>query len=429
MYDIFGSYVREPPRRLTFAVLYFSEGAPIGYIWWALPTKLRAAGIPVERISQLTAILILPWAFKFLWAPLVDAFPLPRIGVRGWIVFAQTCMGITLIPLMFFDPGQNLGLFSAILLAHAFAAATQDAAVDAYAIASVPTKERGSINAWMQVGMLAGRSVFGGITLYVERWIGSAPVVAALLICIWSTMLFVLFVGQSSKSPVPFNKEHCIQSLTHTLQKALKRKATWLGIVFAAFGGSSYEALGSVAGPMLIDGGVSQENSGLFFAVPAVVCMGVGALAGGRIGDRFGRTASVIGFMFAIAAITIATALVFAFASSHYFLFISLAVLYIFVGAFIASSYALFMDVTDSRLGATQFSAFMGATNLCEAWSAWAVGSLIMRLGYPMALCLMTVPTLLTTVFVRHLTGQDQSNGQHSCPESFRMRGNRNSHK
>jgi hypothetical protein len=35
-------------RRVLFALLYFSEGAPIGYIWWHLPTRLRAADLPIE---------------------------------------------------------------------------------------------------------------------------------------------------------------------------------------------------------------------------------------------------------------------------------------------------------------------------------------------------------------------------------------------
>ncbi len=55
-------------RKVLFAALYLSEGAPIGFIWWALPTRLRMAGVTVEQITLLTAVLVLPWAFKFLWA-------------------------------------------------------------------------------------------------------------------------------------------------------------------------------------------------------------------------------------------------------------------------------------------------------------------------------------------------------------------------
>jgi predicted MFS family arabinose efflux permease len=52
------------------------------------------------------------------------------------------------------------------------------------------------------------------------------------------------------------------------------------------------------------------------------------------------------------------------------------------IGWFTAASYALFMDWTDPRLGATQFSAFMGATNLCESWTAAVAGRMIPRYGY-----------------------------------------------
>jgi hypothetical protein len=44
----------------------------------------------------------------------------------------------------------------------------------------------------------------------------------------------------------------------------------------------------------------------------------------------------------------------------------------VFIGLFTAASYALFMDLTDPKLGGTQFSAFMAATNGCESWSGWA---------------------------------------------------------
>jgi MFS family permease len=57
---------------MLFAALYFSEGAPIGFIWWALPAQLRLQHVPIEQITLLTSTLVLPWTLKFLWAPLVD---------------------------------------------------------------------------------------------------------------------------------------------------------------------------------------------------------------------------------------------------------------------------------------------------------------------------------------------------------------------
>ena len=36
--------------------MYLSEGAPIGYVWWAMPTRLRAGGMPVESVGALIGL-------------------------------------------------------------------------------------------------------------------------------------------------------------------------------------------------------------------------------------------------------------------------------------------------------------------------------------------------------------------------------------
>lgn len=75
-------------HEVLFAALYFSEGAPVGFIWWALPTLLHEEGVAVEKSTALTALLVLPWMFKFLWAPIVDTWQTPRWTLRHWIVAA-----------------------------------------------------------------------------------------------------------------------------------------------------------------------------------------------------------------------------------------------------------------------------------------------------------------------------------------------------
>ncbi len=145
-------------RIALFTLLYLSEGAPIGFIWWALPTILRTAGVGVPKITALTAMLVLPWVFKFLWAPLVDAMRTPRWGFRAWIISAQLAMGATLLPLIWLDPAGHFQWWGVLLLFHAIFAATQDVAIDAMAINLVPEHQRGTLNGCMQAGMLVGRS-------------------------------------------------------------------------------------------------------------------------------------------------------------------------------------------------------------------------------------------------------------------------------
>jgi hypothetical protein len=167
-----------PRRKLVFAALYLCEGAPIGFLWWALPTILRERGVAHERIGALTAWLVLPWALKFLWAPLLD---LGRgMSLRAWIVGAQLVMALSLLPLLALDPAEGFGWLTASLLVHGVAAASQDAAIDSLAIRTTAEGERGELNGWMQVGMLGGRALFSGGALMARGTIGDRAVVMLL---------------------------------------------------------------------------------------------------------------------------------------------------------------------------------------------------------------------------------------------------------
>jgi len=71
-------------------------------------------------------------------------------------------MGLTLLPVVRLDLSTAHQMLLWVLLVHAVCAATQDVAIDALAVASVPAGERGAVSGWMQVGMLAGRARSAG---------------------------------------------------------------------------------------------------------------------------------------------------------------------------------------------------------------------------------------------------------------------------
>lgn len=76
--------------RWLFSALYFSEGAPIGFIWWLLPTRLTADGLPLQTVTALSAALVLPWTCKFLWSPFVDRHRAGRWSLIHSVLAAQT---------------------------------------------------------------------------------------------------------------------------------------------------------------------------------------------------------------------------------------------------------------------------------------------------------------------------------------------------
>jgi len=380
-------------RAAFFALLYASEGAPIGFIWWALPTLLRTEGVPVEQITGLTAVLVLPWATKFLWAPLVD------VGGhrRRWIIGAQALMGLWLLPLLWLDPVADFGWWRVLLLLHGFCAATQDVAIDALAIATVPAGERGRINGYMQAGMLAGRSLFGGGLLVAAATLGTRGMVVALIAAIWSTLTLVAL----AREPAEVRARATGREFGAVLGAALRRRTTWLGLAFALTGAAGFEAAGALAGPYLVDRGVAAGSIGWFFGAVVVTAMVAGGLAGGRWADRVGAGRVIGGaVLWFTASLCLLAALDQWGNPGTGGRLLLLGAMYAGVGVFTAASYALFMNLTDPRLGGTQFSAFMAATNGCESWSAAAGGRLAAGPGYPAAFVGLSLVSLAALALV-----------------------------
>jgi len=395
-------------RRILFTALYAAEGAPIGFIWWALPTKLRAQGMPVDEITTLTSLLVLPWVFKFVWSPLIDYVRTKRWSLKSWIITFQVLMGGALLPLAIIPFEDAAMLLFPLLLAHALFASSQDAAIDALAISEVPAEERGSINGWMQAGMLAGRSLLGGGPLVVAGPIGDLVMMLGLVAIIWLTLVLLLF-SQESRSVE--TRTESPPTLMSSLKTAIRRPSTWWGLAFAGVAGAAFEGVGSVAGPFLLDRGFTAEQTGLFFAFTAVVGMAFGALMGGHFADKFGTRRAVKLFLSSTIFSVVLLAALDAALQSPVAIFSALSVLYVAIGLFTASSYALFMEITDPRLGATQFSAFMGMTNVCESWSAFAVGRLTVSFGYPVAFAVMGALSFCTLPMVSKIKPQHSDPG------------------
>jgi MFS family permease len=151
---------------------------------------------------------------------------------------------------------------------------------------------------------------------------------------------------------------------------------------------------------------VPQQTIGVFFGIAVVIAMAVGGLVGGRLSDRVGRVPSLVaftlGFVAAIAALG-ALDLASPGGAAPAAALVLLTVMYLFIGLFTAASYALFMDLTDPRLGGTQFSTFMAATNGAEAWSGWAGGQLAGRMNYGTSFIAMCVVSLAVLPLLRKL--------------------------
>jgi MFS transporter, PAT family, beta-lactamase induction signal transducer AmpG len=157
------------------AVLYFSEGFPLGVFYEMFPVYFRQQGVELRSIGVLS-LLGLAWTLKFLWAPAVDHYRHHRL----WMAAVDVAMGSVMLlfaVIAGFGPWvwAAIGLFTVL-------SATNDVAIDGYTIELLDRHEYGLANGirigFYRVGMLAS-----GGALILSDWITwSGAFVAAALV-------------------------------------------------------------------------------------------------------------------------------------------------------------------------------------------------------------------------------------------------------
>ena len=164
-------------RKVLFwiAILYFAEGLPFGIAYDVWPVFFRVHGVSLAEIG-LMSLLSLPWTWKMLWAPHVD-----RYGNRQqWITAALFVLGATTIAIVPQDASNPSWLMWGLLLLFTTASATQDIAIDAYAVDVATPETTGSINgvrvSAARIALLAG----GGGMIFLADYTG------------WTVLWFVL---------------------------------------------------------------------------------------------------------------------------------------------------------------------------------------------------------------------------------------------
>ncbi|KAI6206495.1 hypothetical protein M3Y94_00918200 [Aphelenchoides besseyi] len=172
--------------------LYLLQGIPLGLIS-AIPLILQSKEITYSQ-QAIFSFAHWPFSLKLLWAPIVDSLYVKKIGRRkSWMVPCQYLIGIFLLVVSYYVAeilGTNNGdgpktpnvfLLMSIFLPLNFLAATQDIAVDGWALTMLSRKNVGYASTCnvvgQTVGFFMGNVVF--LTLqskdFANKWIRSVP--------------------------------------------------------------------------------------------------------------------------------------------------------------------------------------------------------------------------------------------------------------
>ena len=143
------------PRVCAMLFLGFSAGLTFPLVLTTLSARLRQSGIDRTTIGYFS-LVGLAYSLKYFWAPIVDRVRLPVLGRlgrrRSWMLLAQCGIATGLVAMALADPASDTTRFAWLAIATAFAAATQDIAVDAYRIEAADKEWQGAMAATYQVG-------------------------------------------------------------------------------------------------------------------------------------------------------------------------------------------------------------------------------------------------------------------------------------
>lgn len=379
-------------KRLIFFLLYFSEGAPIGFIWWALPALLSDNGFSVTEIATISAVATLPWTLKFVMAPFIDLISMHFLSLKKQLLIYQLTMGVGI----FFVPqaiaSQSSQLLIAVICFHGFFAALQDICIDALAIRSIPEGETGKINGIMQAGMLVGRSIFGGAGVYIAHAFGIDVLVYFLISCIWMSLIG-LQRTDFSKATI---KSVSVKKYTEDFLGLVKGRGFWLLVGVTYFSGFSYNGISTISSAMLSQFNATPVMHALTYSLLLPIFMALGALLGGYWADKKSAAVTLqINLFFSVLA-SIAVGLLYDNFIGLNILILSYVIFYFFIGSTTASLYAFLMKNTSKKFAALEFSVFMAVVNLCDSSTSYLVGQLIEKNSYTFStvtiggICLMS---------------------------------------
>lgn len=414
-------------RLTAFFLLYVTEGIPLGFAATAVATQLRRLDVGPAEIGAFVGSFYLPWAFKWAFGPVIDVFASERWGRRrGWILITQVMMALTLLSTVLLELPQQLGLFTAILLVHNTFGAMQDVAIDALACNTLHEDERGLANGMMFAGASIGSMVGGSGVLFLSSVTGFQPTFYFVTACILAVTALVVLPMRETAGPPRLTKPGSRLSQAgmemrlfaiDSFRSFLGSQGAFSGLFFALLPAGAMCLGLALQSNLAVELGMDDDQVATLGVWSSLIMAGF-CVAGGHLSDRFGRRRTLFVYLalmslpvfwlmneltqygWIMPVSTTATnrpvvpgALVTA-------LWIATLTYAVAQGLMYGTRSAIMMDVTNPRVAATQFTAYMAMMNLAISYSATWQGIAIEAWGYPTTMLVDGILGLACLIFL-----------------------------
>lgn len=281
-----------------FFFLGFAAGIPLALSFGTLSYWLSEVGTSKGEIG-LFAMLGMPYALKFVWAPLMDGLRFPLLcrlfgRRRGWILATQLALILSILAAGFSNP--QPGLLMPVALATfciAFFSASQDIVIDAYRVEILTDDQQGAGAGAYQIGYRLAMLASGAGALFLADAYGWQVAYVVMALAMLVGVLTILL------SPEPGEVSAVVEKFQSAMAKfqdmvvgpfqSFFRTESWLLILaFVAlykFG----DAFASVmTGPFYLEIGFTKSEIASVAKLVGIWATIVGAVVGGMLVHRRG---------------------------------------------------------------------------------------------------------------------------------------------
>ncbi len=356
------------PRYFLIGSLYFTVGLNniIGVL--ILPLYFLEQEISPELITFVISITIVPMIIKFVWGGIADHFI--RFGRKPFIIFGGLIDVFSLFILAFIDPKIFLLPFAIFVFISWCGIGFLSASLDALAISISVEGERGKINGVKGAGMNIGIAVGALLLPLIAKNLGYNMLFLIVGFFISPIILFPFFI----KEVKIVEKKQKVAAL---LIQEFKKKTTLLMSIFAVFVTMSSGIILLIA-PIWMNTGLKLDITQVgFITMIFTIAMLFGSLIGGIVTDNYVRKNTLYILIF----ISILFSILLIFTNTWLNFTVVYSIIGFLQGCYFTSFSAMFMDITNPRIGATQFSIFMGLANLGVVSTSVLSGFLFVTLG------------------------------------------------
>jgi PAT family acetyl-CoA transporter-like MFS transporter 1 len=282
-------------------LLYFLQGVPMGLATGSVPFLLKDY-LSYGQIGVFT-LASYPYSLKLLWSPIVDAVWTPRFGRRkSWILPIQTLSGIGMLWLsgsveaMMKAAGENNGAgvaaFTGWWFFLVFMCATQDIAVDGWALTLLSPGNISYASTAQTVGLTAGQFMSYTVFLafssadFANRWFRETPSDVGLMtlggyLQFWGWAYIVVTIGLAFlKTEEKTKNEDGIYDVYKVMWGVLKLKNIQTIIIIHLIAKIGFQANDAVTNLKLLEKGFSKEDMALTVLIDFPFEISLGYYAG-----------------------------------------------------------------------------------------------------------------------------------------------------